>query len=950
MPTPFVCPDLAQLERLVLGQVFGAEADALDEHVSCCERCGEAVSRQNPVDALVEAMQAHTPAVAAVDRDMVQGLIGRLKVLCPSDPPGHTESHGEAIGENTTVAGFFDDTPSPTWAAGVAGERMREFHGLLAPPRGPEELGRFGPYGVVRLLGAGGMGTVWLARQARPHRLVALKMLSASLRRGERLDRFRREAEVVARLQHPNVVAIYEVGEWQPPGLAVPLPYFTMEYVEGDSLAQKLAVAPLTARAAAGLLASLARAMHFAHECGVVHRDLKPANVLLTTDGTVKITDFGLAKLLEGDSDREFAAPTETGVILGTPGYMAPEQAGGPSGAVGPAADVYGLGAILYECLTGRPPFRAATPLLTLDLVRAQEPAPPRQLNATIPADLETICLKCLRKEPARRYGSARELAEDLGRYLRGEPIRARLASAWERAWKGARRRPAAAALIAVSVLSALALTVGVLIHDALLQESVAQARAKEAEARMQHEQSDARYHAARDSMGRMLNRLNAQRLADVPRLKELRQELLEDSLAFYQAVLEQADNPDPAVRLDTAYAYMQMGEIQHLLGQRAPAVENYRRAMALLEALPDDTRSQSSSQHMLASCHGRLADHDLDTGKREEALRHGRQAFAILDQLAREQPDNRDWQNGLARSEHHLGVLYGAGGRPQESEKHYQRAIAIRTELVRAHPKIESYQAELAETYVNLATVESVLGRPAAARALNDKAIATLQPLNDRNPEVVTYALSLAGAYSNAGLALKSMGKPADALKRLARAIDLAEAVLVQEPRHATARYRAFNAHGARAQVYEQIGRWADAVKDWDRVVELDSDTRPWVRRVLRAAALARSGEHVRATAESQVMDKDAEVTAEGRYNLACVCALSIGATSKDDRLASTERVALAERYAARAVALLQKVEAQGYFKDAQRAKALATDEDLLALRGRADFQQLLKQVQPDK
>jgi tetratricopeptide (TPR) repeat protein len=812
-------------------------------------------------------------------------------------------------------------------------------------------------------------------------------MLSASLGRVERLDRFRREAEVVARLQHPNIVAIYEVGEWQPPGLAVPLPYFTMEYVKGNSLAQKLAAAPLTARAAAQLLENLARAMHFAHEHGVLHRDLKPANVLLQEETTTnntnytnkdkegkqdsssdsssireireirgspllpKITDFGLAKLLAGEPDHDFVtAPTETGVILGTPGYMAPEQAGGPSVAVGPAADVYGLGAILYECLTGRPPFRAATPLLTLDLVRAQEPAPPRQLNATIPADMETICLKCLSKEPGQRYGSARELAEDLGRYLGGEPIRARRAGAWERAWKWTQRRPAAAALVAVSVLSTLALTVGVLIHNARLQESVAQARANEAEARTQHEESEARYHAARDSMGRMVDRLNAQRLADMPRLKELRQELLEDSLAFYQAVLKQADNPDPAVRLDTAFAYLQTGEIQQLLGQPALAKENFWKAVTLLEELPAADRDLPESRIRLAVCHSHLATLAGNAGQWKEAERHYRTAFTLRERLALEQPDNPTWQNELARAEHSLAVLCQFTKRLPEAETHYLRAVAIRTLLIAVYPQVEDYQAQLAESHLNLVVVYGLLGRRPESQAANDKGIGILRVLTDRHPEVVDYQLSLAGALSNTGLGLMIRGKPRDALALLTQAIKLAEAVLRHEPRHSTASTRAFSAHGARAQVNEMLGRWTEAVGDWDRVVALDRGSDAWTRQVLRAVALARAGEHVRATSESQALDKVADVTAEGRYNLACVCALSIGHARKDIRLDSAERSALAERYAVQAVALLQKVQSQGYFKNAQRAKALADDADLSGLRGRADFQQLLKQVQPNK
>jgi serine/threonine-protein kinase len=310
------------------------------------------------------------------------------------------------------------------------------------PPADEPVLPRIPGYEVEGVLGHGGMGIVFRARHLRLNRPVAVKMLLAGGYAGPReRGRFQREAEAVAALRHPNVVQVYDVGD------ADGRPYFTMELVDGPSLGRKLAGTPQTARDAAALLATLSGAVQAAHACGIVHRDLKPANVLLTAEGTPKITDFGLARRLDAG-----ARVTQTGVAMGTPSYMAPEQALGRPDAVGPAVDVYALGAILYELLTGRPPFRAATAAETVRQVISQEPAPPSRLNDKVPRDLETICLKCLHKDPGRRYASAAALADDLKRFGEGRPIQARPVGWAERSWRWGRRNPAAASALAAAV------------------------------------------------------------------------------------------------------------------------------------------------------------------------------------------------------------------------------------------------------------------------------------------------------------------------------------------------------------------------------------------------------------------------------------------------------------------------------------------------------------------
>jgi serine/threonine protein kinase/WD40 repeat protein len=336
--------------------------------------------------------------------------------------------------------------------------------GKSAAPFPPDAV--FAGHQLLGELGRGGMGVVYRARHLGLNRVVALKMIrSAGLASPAELSRFRTEAEAVARLQHPNIVHIFEVGECLPPGSAVAVPYLSLEFVAGGPLAGRFDRTPQPPRFAAEVVEAVARAVHHAHEQGIVHRDLKPANVLLaaapgepaaSAAWVPKVTDFGLAKRLDADDQ------THTGAILGTPAYMAPEQAAGDTRRVGPAADVYALGGILYEALTGNPPFRGENAASTLEMVRTQEPLPPRRLLPTVPRDLEVIALKCLAKDPAKRYPSAAELADDLRRYLDGRPITARPTPAWERGLKFVRRRPWPSGLVATAVVS-LCAVIGIL-------------------------------------------------------------------------------------------------------------------------------------------------------------------------------------------------------------------------------------------------------------------------------------------------------------------------------------------------------------------------------------------------------------------------------------------------------------------------------------------------------
>jgi len=317
----------------------------------------------------------------------------------------------------------------------------------------------FGDYMLLDKLGEGGMGVVYKARQVSLNRLVAVKMILAGrFADGQDVERFRVEAEAAANLDHPGIVRIFEIGKHDGRH------YFSMDLVEGESLEARLRESPLPPLEAARLMEQVARAIAYAHSRGVIHRDLKPANILVNRENRPRVTDFGLAKRVQGDSSL-----TATGAILGTPAYMPPEQAEGRLGEVTVRSDVYSLGATLYAMLTGRPPFQAATPLDTLFQVRQQEPLPLRQLNPALPRDLETVCLKCLEKDPRRRYNSADELAAELERFLAGRPIQARPVGKPERLWRWCKREPIVAGLTAAVALT---LVVGIVVSSCFAVKS----------------------------------------------------------------------------------------------------------------------------------------------------------------------------------------------------------------------------------------------------------------------------------------------------------------------------------------------------------------------------------------------------------------------------------------------------------------------------------------------
>jgi WD40 repeat protein len=500
------CPSRAQLHRLLAEQLPEEEEAELASHLEACPVCQQVLEELTAAAVLGDS-QATPFAVAASDTT-------DLETPAPNDATNPLDVDFRRHLQEQLATGAM-----PHHHAALAGEREP------APGTLAAELPVIPGYEILKELGRGGMGVIYKARHVKLNRLVALKMILADeFAPAPHLPRFLVEGEMIARLQHPNIVQIYHVGQHRG------RPFFELEYVAGGTLAGLLKNGSLPPAAALRLVQQLANAVQYAHSQGIVHRDLKPANILMHKDEgqgargepesesssslaphpsplIPKITDFGLAKQVRLRSDL-----TTTGMVMGTPSYMAPEQAQA-SRNVGPAADIHALGAILYELLTGRPPFKADSPMATALQVLYEEPTPPGRLRPQIAVDLETICLKCLQKDPQERYRSAAELEDDLGRFERGEPIRARAVGWWEWSYKWARRRPALASLLAtIAVLAVTSFAVITWLWNQAEMRAIAEENANSKAQQHAQREQQARQDLARQTVGIVLD--EGQRLA----------------------------------------------------------------------------------------------------------------------------------------------------------------------------------------------------------------------------------------------------------------------------------------------------------------------------------------------------------------------------------------------------------------------------------------------------
>lgn len=550
---------------------------------------------------------------------------------------------------------------------------------------------KIGEYSIDRILGRGGMGVVYKARQEKLGRDVALKMVLAGAHASDDLLlRFIAEAKAVAHLQHPNIVQIFEVGEQGG------LPYFSLEYVNGPSLDRRTAGKPMTPTEAASLTQTLCTAMQYAHDKGVLHRDLKPANILMTKSGIPKVTDFGLAKRLEDEDD---SSSTRTGTIMGTPSYMSPEQARGAIRELGPATDQYSLGAMLYEFLSGRPPFMAPKPFEVIMQVLKTEPIPLRQLLPKLPVDIETICLKALQKDPAKRYASCTEMADDLGRFLRNEPILARPVGLAEQAWRWCRRNPLVAslstaaitAIVAVAVIStwsAMTLSEKNVALQKSQEETSNQAKiAKENELKAV-EQEKVAVSRAKSVVATVQNFFTEVQGIDVyqmPRMKETRDRMMRGLLPVLEReVLSQMPADDDAMKTRAA---LQMSVADSMAAQNM--LESAEKTYLELERFFGDRAEKKKTD--AAKANHILALRSLGNLKRELArdmtasLQYFNQVLAIANDVVENSKGDEkglgkhsDLQRikNLAVSHHELAVTLYRIGKLTEANEHFASAM----------------------------------------------------------------------------------------------------------------------------------------------------------------------------------------------------------------------------------------------------------------------------------
>jgi serine/threonine-protein kinase len=782
-------------------------------------------------------MQGKPPEALEREQRLDQVLLAYLKAVEDGQAPDRQEwlaRYPDLAAELTAffanqdqfeaLAGPLRLVPEETSTDKGAAARTQPTAGPAADAPGESAGGSFGDFELLEVIGRGGMGVVYRARHKRLQRLVALKMIRVpEVGSADEVRRFRNEAEMVAHLDHPHIVPIYEVGEWRAGADSPPVPYFSMKLIDGGRLAGQLARFGADPWSAARLLAAVARAVHHAHQRGILHRDLKPGNILLDSAGQPHVTDFGLAKRVAVDSSL-----THSGELVGTPSYMAPEQTTGRRGAITTATDVYGLGAILYALLTERPPFRGDTPLDTLNQVRTQEPEKPSRINPRVDRDLETICLKCLEKEPLRRYPSAEALAEDLERWLAGEPIQARPIRLPVRVWRWCRRKPLVASLLAALIL--------------VFVSGVAGVTWQWRQALSQRDKARARFQMARQAVDEFHTQVSVSPELKAHPLEPLRHHLLESAVKFYERfVQEEAD--DEAVQAEQGRAYRRLADLSRELGRLDQAEASYRQAQDNFQRLIQSHPNDPEYQQELGMIHNHLGL--LHSGRNHSDLAREayQQAQNIFQRLVDDHPEEPEHQQNLGKIYNNLGDLYSETNDNDLAEKAFQQALAIKKGLAEAHPEKVSYQQDLVLGHMNLGNLYYSTGRHHLAEQSYQQALTILEHPVDVPSWGPEHGKLLARCHHNLGSLYRAKGDNNRAERAYKRARTLSQQLVDAHPLVVEYREDLARRHNNLGNLYATTGRIELAIQAFQQVRAIGqmlADTNPKVPSFQRFLAIS--------------------------------------------------------------------------------------------------------------
>jgi tetratricopeptide (TPR) repeat protein/tRNA A-37 threonylcarbamoyl transferase component Bud32 len=927
----------------------------------------------SPTDETV-ADQSRTGSVTPLEETTAGGeTLAHTSRAAPAMPLGETQraspgtattSHEETVANSSAfeLGSQLAATPAGT-SSGPAPRRESVAPGM--------KVRYIGDYETIAVLGQGGMGVVFKARQISLNRLVALKMIRNAEFAGEdQVRRFQNEAEAVATLDHPGIVPIYEVGTYEDQR------YFSMKLVEGQGLDKKLEELAKDPRIAARVVADVADAVNHAHQRGILHRDLKPANILLDSQGHTHVTDFGLAKRIEED-----AGLTVSGAIMGTPSYMAPEQAAGQSSRVTTSSDVYGLGAILYAALTGRAPFTGDSVMNTLDQVRNSPPLAPTRLNVKLPRDLEVICLKCLEKDPRHRYASAQALADDLNRWLRGEPIAARPVGPVVRLRMWAKRKPALAGLSAALIVASIAGVIGVTWQwrEAVSQRNQAQiardaairqeqtARKAEAEARTARDQavaSEKKAVAARAQaeqnaqIAGMQATLALNTIQDLvsqvqkglqgPGLYDLKAALLDSALKRIDGVAGIYEK-STSKEATTAAALMELGKIYRQLGQTKKALQTYQKCLEITKERVKIKNYSDPSRQNLANTYFELAFCSEELSRDMKAtLSYNQDGLKLYEDIYNKPKlddfplDRKVVRSGLAEAYTRVGVTQYRMGELRAALENYRKAYNLRRDLADEMKDNPRLKQDLSYSMMALAETSFRLGDRTLADDFYGQALDQREAMTKLKPNDLASLKELGDVYYMIGEFKLRCGDLAAARSNLESSRGRRKDLVDREPRNVLLGRDL-------GMVLYRLGNLAELEKASDearRLYEASLKIREDLatisegndrRQTELMLALAHAGQTARALELADRFSVGPNVDREQRIFLASCYAQVARATPPEmDEQVQTALV--------KAVGAVRTAVREG-FRD---RVYLETEPDLEPIRGRDDFKQILREMQP--